>query len=116
MFQLYLCFELSFVQTISFHYMFSFLHIPKMMMNVVTTSELTAKYSTFLFFLLFSIRYLLLFFSRILLPHVAFIYVHSFTFPFPLLFTISLQLHFIHSYYYEFQNFKNIQLLTTNAF
>ncbi len=41
MFQLYLCFQLSFVQIVSSHYMSSFLHISKMMMNVVIVTTLT---------------------------------------------------------------------------
>ncbi len=66
MFQVYLCLELSSTQTVYSHYIPSFLHISKMMMNVMTTLQPTAKYSTFLS-LLFSTPLLLLFFSTILL-------------------------------------------------
>jgi hypothetical protein len=46
MFQLYLCLELLFVQTISSHYMPSLMHILKMMMNAVMTLHPIAEYST----------------------------------------------------------------------
>ncbi len=105
MFQLYLCLQLSSTQTVSSHYTPSLLHIPKMMMNVMTTLQPIAKYSTFLS-LLFSTPLLLLFFSTILLPPLAFVCAHSSALPFPLLFIIVFQLH---SYGYEFQNLKNVQ-------
>ncbi len=65
------------------------------------------KYSTLFFFLLFSTPLLLMFLSTILLPPPGFVFVHSSMFPFPLLFTIVFQLHSLHSYCYEFQNFEN---------
>jgi len=64
------------------------------------------KYSTFLLFLLFLTIFLLPFFSTIPLPLLAFVYVHFSALPFPLLFAIIFQLHFLHSYCYEFQNLK----------
>jgi len=108
MFQLYLCLQLSSTHIISSHYMPSLLHIPKMMMNVMATLQPVAKYSTLIFFLLFSTPLLLLFFSTIPLPPPTFICVHSSTLPFPLLFAIVFQLHFPHSYCGELQNFKNV--------
>ncbi len=107
MFQLCLCFQLSSTQFVSFHYMPSLLHLLKMMMNAVTTLQPMDKYSTFLFSLLFSTPLLLLFFSTIHLPPLAFFYVHFSMFPFPLLFFIVFQLHTLHSYCCEFQKFKN---------
>ncbi len=107
MFQLYLCLELLSPQTVSSHYMPSLLHIPEMMMNVTTTLQPTAKYST-LIFLLFSTPLLLMFFSTIPLPPPTFVCAHSSKLPFPLLFTIVFQLHSLHSYYCELQNFKNV--------
>ncbi len=106
MFQLYLCLELLFTQTISFHYTLSLLHILKMMMNATSTLQPMAKYSTFLS-LLFLTPLLLLFFSKIPLPLATFFYAHSSMLPFPLLFDVVFQLHFFHSYYYELQNFEN---------
>jgi hypothetical protein len=44
------------------------------------------------------------FFLAIILPLFSFVYVHSFALLFPCLFIVVFQLH---SYYYEFQNFKN---------
>jgi hypothetical protein len=84
----------------------SLLHIPEMMMNVTTTLQLTAEYSTLLF-LLFSTPLLLMLFSIIPFPPPTFVYAHSSKLPFPLLFTIVFQLHSLHSYCYELQNFKN---------
>jgi len=72
-----------FVQTISSPYTSSLLHIPTMMMNAVATLKPMVEYSTHLFFLLFSTPFLLLFFSTILLPPLAFVYVHSSMLPFP---------------------------------
>ncbi len=116
--------------------MSSLLHIPKMM-NAVVTLQLMAKYSTFLFSLFFSTPLLLLFFSIVqlpflaficahssVLPFLAFICVHSCTFPFPtficahffallfsLLFIIVFQLHSMHPYYY---NSKTSKMHTTS--
>ncbi len=105
-----LCLELLSVQIVSFHYMFSLLHIPKMMMmmNATMTFQPTTKYSTCLLSLLFSTPLLLLFFSTIPLPPLAFVCVHSSTLPFPLLFFVVFQWHFLHSCYCELQNFKNV--------
>ncbi len=100
MFQLYLCLELLFTQIVSSHYMPSLLHIPNMM-NATTTLQLIAEYSTFFFSLLFSTPLLLLFISTIMLPPLAFVYAHSSDLPFPLLFVVVFQLHFLHSYYCE---------------
>ncbi len=107
MFQLYLCLELFYAQTVSFHYMPSLLHIPKMMMYATMTLQPTIEYSTLLLSLFFSTPLLLLFFSTILLPLPSFVCVHSTTLPFPLLFVVGFQLHSLHSYCCEFQNFKN---------
>jgi hypothetical protein len=118
MFKLYLYFELLSSQTVFSHYTPSLLHIPKMMMNVVVTLQPTAEYST-LFSMFFSTPLRLLFFSTIPLPPLAFVCAHSYVFPFPLLFTIGFQLHSLHSYYCEFQNFKNahnFQQQTQTAF
>ncbi len=106
MFQLYLCLQLPFVQIVSSHYTLSFLHIPKMMMNAMTTLEPMVKYST-LFFMFFSTPLLLLFFSIISFPFFSFVCVHSFALPFPLLFIIVVKLHCLDPYCYEFQNFEN---------
>jgi hypothetical protein len=57
MFQLYLCLELSSTEIVSSHYILSFLHIQKAIMNATTTFQPTAKYSTCLLFLLFSILF-----------------------------------------------------------
>jgi hypothetical protein len=89
-----------------------------MVMNAAVTLQLTAKYSTLLS-LLFSTTLLLLFFSIILLPPLAFVYALSSTLHFPLLFVIVFQLHYLHSNYCEFQNFKsahNFQQQTQIAF
>ncbi len=101
----YICLELSFMQIVSSHYTPSFLHILKMM-NAATILQPIAEYSTLLF-LLFSTPLLLLLFSTILLLPHAFICAHSSMFFFPLLFNVVFQLHSLHSYYCEFQNFKN---------
>jgi len=101
MFQLNLHLELSFVQTIYFHYTPSLLHIPKMMMNAVTTLQPMVEYSTSLLFMLFSIVLLLLFFSTIPFPPLVFIYVHFSILLFPLLFSIVFQWHFLYSCYFE---------------
>jgi hypothetical protein len=73
MFQLYLCLEWSYTQTISFHCTPSLLHIPKMMNATMTLQPMT-KYSTHLF-LFFLTPLLLMLFSTILLPPHAFDYV-----------------------------------------
>jgi hypothetical protein len=83
------------------------LHIPKMMMNVVATSKPMVECSTCLFFLFFSITLLVLLFSTISLPPRAFVCVHSFILFFPLLLSIVSQLQYLHSCYYELQNFEN---------
>jgi hypothetical protein len=70
MFQLYLCLEWSYTQTISFHCTPSLLHIPKMMNATMTLQPMT-KYSTHLF-LFFLTPLLLMLFSTILLPPHAF--------------------------------------------
>ncbi len=101
-----ICLELSSTQIVSFHYTLSILHILKMMKNVTMTLQPTVQYSTLLS-LLFSTPFQILFFSTIPLPCHAFIYVHSSALPFPLLFAIVFQLHYLHSYYCEFQNFEN---------
>jgi hypothetical protein len=77
-----------------------------MMKNVVVTLKPMVEYSTFLHTLLFAIPILFLFFSTILLPPIS-VYAHSFALSFPLLFSIVYQLHSLHSYFCEFQNFKN---------
>jgi hypothetical protein len=59
------------------------------------------------FFLLFSIPLLFLFFWTILFPFATFVYAHSSTLPFPLLFFVVFQWHSLHPCYYEFQNFNN---------
>ncbi len=92
---------------ISSNYMPSLLHISKMMMNAVATLHPTTEYSTFLLFLLFSTPLLLMLFSTLSLSPPAFIYAHSSTLPFPLLFAIVFQLHSLHSYCCELQNFEN---------
>jgi len=58
------------------------------MMNVAMTLQPTIEYSTNLQILLFSIPLLLLFFSTIPLPPLAFVYAHSFALHFPQLFSI----------------------------
>jgi hypothetical protein len=89
--------ELSFVQIVFSHYTPSFLHIPKMMMNVAASLQPTSEYST-LFSLFFSTFFRLSFFSTIPLPPLAFVCAHSFVFPFPLLFIVVFQLHYLRSY------------------
>jgi hypothetical protein len=79
----------------------------KIMTNAMATLQLMVKYSTILS-LLFSTPFLLLFFSRIPLPLLTFVYAHFFALPFPLLFIVVLQLQSLHSYYCELQNFKNM--------
>jgi len=69
-----------------------------MMMDATATSQPMTEYLTLLLSLLF---------STILLPPPTFICAHSFALPFPLLFVVVFQLHSLHSYYYEFQNFEN---------
>ncbi len=101
------CFELSSLQTTSFHYTPSLVHIPKMVMNATMTLQATIEYSTHLLYLLFLTPLLLLFFTTIPLPPLAFVYAHSFVLPFPLLFSTIFQWKFVHSCYYEFQNFEN---------
>jgi hypothetical protein len=61
---------------------------PNMIMNVMVTLYPMAKYSTHIRAFLFSTPLLLLFFSTILLPPLASVYVHSSMLPFPLLFCI----------------------------
>jgi len=78
------------------------------------TLQPMVEYSTFLISLFFSTPFLLFFFSIILLPPPAFACVHSHVLPFPLLFAIIFQLHSLHSYCCEFQNFKNTQLPVTS--
>ncbi len=56
-----------------------------------------------------------MFFSTISPPPPAFVYAHSFVLPFPLLFIVDFQLHFLHSYCCELQNLKNTKLPTTNT-
>ncbi len=116
MFQLYLCFELLFMQIISFHYTPTLLHILKLMMNAIMTLHLMVEYSTCLIFLLFSTPllllffstpFLLLFFSTISLPPLTFICAHISTLPFPLLFFVVFQWHCLHSCCCELQNLKN---------
>jgi hypothetical protein len=84
------------------------MHIPKTMMNVAVTLQPMAEYSTHLLSLLFSPPLLVLFFSTTLLPLLVFVYAHSFVLPFPLVFSIAFQWHYLHSCYYELQNFKNV--------
>ncbi len=95
MFQFYIHCELSFVQIVSSHCTLFLLHILEMMMNVTMTLQQTTKYSTF-HVLLFVTPLFLIFSSTILLPPLVFIYVHSFMFPFPLLFSIVSQSHSLH--------------------
>jgi hypothetical protein len=61
----------------------SLLHIPQIILNAVVTLQPMTKYSTLFLFVLFSIPLLLLFFSTIPLPPLAFVYAHFFVFPFP---------------------------------
>jgi hypothetical protein len=75
--QSHLYHELLFAQIVSSRYTPSLLHIPKMMMNVVTTSQPTTKYSTHLHALPFSTPLLLLLFSTILLPPPTFVYCRN---------------------------------------
>jgi hypothetical protein len=97
------------MQITSSHFMF--LHIPKMMVNAIATSQPIVEYSTRLLFLLFSTILLLLFFSIILLPPLAFVCAHSFVLPFPLLFFIISQLHLcIHAT----MNFRTSKMHTTS--
>ncbi len=107
MFQLYLFLELSFMQIVFSHYTPSLLHISKMMMNTTTTLQPTTKYSTLLLYLFFSTPFILIFFSTILFPP-SFVCAHSFALPFPLLFSIVFELHSLHSYCCEFQNFEHV--------
>jgi len=86
----------------------SLLHILKMMMNAVTTSHPMVEYSTHLFSLFLATPLLLLFFSTILLPLPAFVYAHSSTLPFPLLFYVVFQWCSLLSCCYELQNFENM--------
>jgi hypothetical protein len=72
------------MQTVSSHYMLSLLHILKMLMNATATLQPTVEYLTLFFSMFFSIPLLLLFFSTIPLPPLAFVYVHFSTFPFSL--------------------------------
>ncbi len=85
----------------------SLLHILKMMMNAVATLQPMVEYSTFLLFLFFSTLHLFLFFLTISLPPPTFVCVHSFVFPFPLLFIVVFQLHSLHSFRCKLQNLKN---------
>jgi len=78
-----------------------------MIMNVAMTLQPTTKYSTLLSLLL-SIALLLLFFSKIPLPPHAFVCAHSSTLLFSLLFAVIFQMHSLHSYCYELQNFENV--------
>jgi hypothetical protein len=67
----------------------------------------TTKYSTHLHVLIVSTPLLFLFFSTILLPPPTFVYAHSYVLPFPLFFFVVSQLHSLHSWCCELQNFKN---------
>ncbi len=94
----YIYSELSFAQIVSFHYMLFLPHISKMMTNATMTLQPTTKYSTHLHILLISTPFLLLLFLTILLPPPTFVYVHSYVLPFPLLFVVVFQLHYLHSW------------------
>ncbi len=97
MFQSNLYHELSFAQIISSHYMPSLMHIPKMMMNVVTTLQPMVEYSTHLHVLFFSTPLMLMFFSIIPLPLLAYVCIHSYVLPFPLLFFVVMNcIFYIH--------------------
>jgi hypothetical protein len=61
MFKFYICYELSFVQIISFHCTLCFLCILKMMMNAIATLHLMTKYSALHHVLLFAIPFLFIF-------------------------------------------------------
>jgi hypothetical protein len=106
MFKFYICYELSFVQIVSFHCTFCFLRILKMMMNAVTTLHLMTKYSAFHHVLLFAIPFLFIF-STISLPLLISFCVHSFALPFSLLLFVVSQSHFMRSCLCELQNLKN---------
>ncbi len=107
MFMLYLCLELSYAQIVSSHYMFSLLHILKIMMNAALTLQPIVEYST-LMSMFFSTPLLFLFFSTIPFPFLSFICAHSPMLPFPLLFVVVFQLQSTHLYCYELQNFENV--------
>ncbi len=61
------------------------------------------------FFLFFSILLLFILFLTISVLPPTFICAHPFEFPFPSLFIVIFQLHFLHSYCCELQNFENTQ-------
>ncbi len=49
-----------------------------------------------------------MFFLTFPLPPHAFVYAHFYALFFPLLFVLVFQLHFLHSYCCEVQNFENV--------
>ncbi len=76
------------------------------MVNAATTLLPTVKCSTLLYSLLFSTYLPLLFFSTHMFPIPIFICVHFFMLPSPLLLSAIFQSHFLHSCFYELQNFE----------
>jgi hypothetical protein len=101
------------MQTLFSPYMPSLLHILKMMMNVITTLQPTTKYSTRIFSLFFSTPLLVLFFLAILLLPPIFVYAHSSAFPFPLLFFVVFQWHYLHHAVMNYETSK-MRIISNN--
>jgi hypothetical protein len=78
-----------------------------MMMNATTTLQPMVEYSACLHVLFFSTPLLLMLFSKVLLPPPTYVCAHSSVLPFPSLFFVVFQSHFLHSCCYELHNFEN---------